>query len=335
MNQVSLTGNDLTIDSLFQIVNEEFSIGLSDATIQKVNKCRQVIEEILKSKRVVYGVNTGFGKFSEITIADDKIDDLQKNLVMSHATGVGEPLPADIVKLVYILKINSLAKGLSGIRLNVLQTLINMYHAAILPIIPSKGSVGASGDLAPLAHFSLVLLGMGEATLRGSNMPGSEAMNKAGIQPITLKAKEGLALLNGLQVSTAIACFAQRRIENLARIADVIGAMTLEGLKGTPTAFDDRIQKARGFQGQIEVGKILSTLLQNSEIRFSHKECRKVQDAYSLRCMPQVHGTVRETLRFTRSILETEINSCTDNPLIFMTGPLAATPAPAQFLSRR
>lgn len=312
-----LDGESLTIDRLFTILKNKDQIKLSDNAIDKVKKSRSVIEKIISEKKTVYGVNTGFGKFSDISIAEDKIDELQKNLVMSHATGIGEPLPEEIVRLIILLKINSLAKGFSGVRFELIQTLIEMYHAGIMPIIPAKGSVGASGDLAPLAHLTLVLIGMGEALFEGKRISGSQAMKKAGIPSLTLKAKEGLALLNGLQVSTAIACLALKQLENLAQTADIIGALTVDGLKGSMRAFDERIQKARGLPGQIEVGRILTRLLTDSEILESHQDCKKVQDAYSLRCMPQVHGAVRDAIHFARSILEIEINSCTDNPLIF------------------
>ena len=317
MSSFNLDGESLTLETLFDILDQEGKIELKEHAIENVKNGRTTIEKIIQEKRTVYGVNTGFGKFSEITIPENKIEELQYNLVVSHATGVGEPLTEDIVRLISILKINSLAKGFSGVRLEVIEKLIDMYHAGIIPVIPKKGSVGASGDLAPLAHYTLVLIGMGEAYYQGDRLSGQEAMKRAGIKPLVLKAKEGLALLNGLQVTTAIACLVFRRLRNLAKTADVIGALTTEGLKGTPSAFDGRIQKARGFPGQIHVGKVLTELLKDSEIRISHADCHKVQDAYSLRCMPQVHGSVRDALTFIQSMLEIEINSCTDNPLIF------------------
>jgi len=312
-----LDGKNLSLEQLFKGIDNHQKIQISEQAIEKVKKGRQVIEKIIAENKTVYGVNTGFGKFSEIAIPEDKIDELQRNLVLSHATGIGQPLAENVVKTIMVLKINSLVKGYSGIRLEVIQTLIDMYHAGISPIIPEKGSVGASGDLAPLAHLTLVMIGHGEAIFRGKRLPGKQAMAEAGIPIVTLKAKEGLALLNGLQVSTALACWALRKLENLVKTADIIGAMTVEGLKGTPSAFDERIQKARGIPGQIHVGHILTELLKDSEIRDSHQACPKVQDAYSLRCMPQVHGTVREAINFARSILSVEINSCTDNPLVF------------------
>lgn len=317
MESIFFDGESLTIDTLFQIIEQHLHITLSESAVTKIQQSRAVVENIIQEKKTIYGVNTGFGKFSDITIPDDKIDELQRNLVMSHATGVGNPLPEDIVRTIFLLKINSLAKGFSGVRLDVLDTLIEMVHTGIIPVIPAKGSVGASGDLAPLAHLALVLIGMGEALYQGRKLSGAEAMEKAGIPIISLKAKEGLALLNGLQVSTAIACHALKKLERLAISADIIGALTLDGLKGSKKAFDDRIQQARGIPGQIEVGKLVTALLKYSEILESHRDCKKVQDAYSLRCMPQVHGTVREAARFARSLLEIEINSCTDNPLIF------------------
>ncbi|MBD3288273.1 histidine ammonia-lyase [candidate division KSB1 bacterium] len=317
MSFYELDGENLTLDEFFRIVQQQEKIKLHPRAVENIEKGRTTIEKIIQEKRTVYGVNTGFGKFSEILIPEDKIEELQYNLVVSHATGVGEPLSEEIVRAISILKINSLAKGFSGVRLCLVEKLIEMYHAGIIPVIPAKGSVGASGDLAPLAHYTLVLLGMGEAFYRDERMPGADAMKMAGIKPLVLKAKEGLAMLNGLQVTAAIAGLAHRRLRNLARTADVIGALTTEGLKGTPSAFDDRIQRARGLPGQIQVGRALTELLKDSEIRSSHEDCHRVQDAYSLRCMPQVHGAVRDALSFIRSMLAIEINSCTDNPLIF------------------
>ena len=317
MNKLILNGKSLTLSDFVHIFDTPLEIELPPDAVTRINRGRETIENIIRSDQVVYGVNTGFGKFSEVRIPNDNIDELQKNLVMSHATGVGQPLSEDLVRAIYILKINSLAKGLSGVRLEVVQKLIDMYRAQIIPVVPEKGSVGASGDLAPLAHLSLVLIGSGEAFYKGERLPGAEAMKQAKIKPIVLKAKEGLALLNGLQVSTAIATKAFHCLCTLTRSADIIGALSLEGLKGTPKAFDPRIQKARGMHGQIMVGRRLTELIGGSEIRKSHENCPKVQDAYSLRCMPQVHGAVRDGMEFVRSILETEINSCTDNPLVF------------------
>jgi histidine ammonia-lyase len=317
MDRTVLDGDTLSLEQLFHALEAHSPVTISKAGIERIRKSRSVIETILREGRIVYGVNTGFGRFSDVTISDEKIDSLQKNLVMSHATAVGEPFDDEIVRTAILLKINSFAKGYSGIRQVVVDTLVRMYNEGVIPIVPSMGSVGASGDLAPLAHVSLVLLGMGEATFRGTVMTGRQAMEQAGIRPVTLKAKEGLALVNGLQVSTALACTAMRRLENLLQTANLIAAMTLDGLRGTTTAFDARIQKARGMPGQIEVGHMITALLRGSEIGKSHRDCEKVQDAYSLRCIPQVHGTVRDALAFVHSILEKEINSCTDNPLIF------------------
>jgi histidine ammonia-lyase len=312
-----LDGESLTLDQLFSIIKNRQKIGLTERAKANVLQSRMVVEKAIQEQRVVYGVNTGFGKFSDIHISNNNIEQLQYNLVVSHATGVGTELSEEVVRAIYLLKINSLAKGLSGVRLEVIEKLIAMYHAGIIPIVPSKGSVGASGDLAPLAHFTLVLIGMGEAFFHGQRMSGNQALKLAQIEISDLKAKEGLALLNGLQVSTALACFAFSRLNKLALTADIIGAMTLDGLKGSKKPFDDRIQQAGGLPGQIEVGRIVRKLLENSEILESHRDCKKIQDAYSLRCIPQVHGTVREVLAFAQSLLEKAINSCTDNPLVF------------------
>ena len=317
MKPLIIDGEHLTIGDVGLIAERGGLVRIAENAKKRVHKCRNVIEKVIKEGKIIYGVNTGFGKFSDVRIADDQLEQLQDNLVMSHAAGVGNPLPPEIVRAILLLKANTLVKGYSGCRLLIIERLLQMLQSNVLPVIPEKGSVGASGDLAPLAHLALVLIGMGEAYYNGKKMSGAEAMKAARLELIKLKAKEGLALLNGTQVSTAIAAIALLRLENLIKHADIIGVLSMEALMGTPVAFDERIHKVRGLSGQRKAAQNLSNLLRDSQIVESHKHCHKIQDAYSLRCMPQVHGAVREAAVFIRSILSVEINSATDNPLIF------------------
>src|SRR5262250_988736 len=295
-------------------------VSLSPDTLDRVEGARSFIEEIVARNEVVYGVNTGFGALSEVTIPAGELRELQLNLVRAHACGVGAPLPETVVRAMMLHRANVLAKGFSGCRQVVIETLIAMLNGGAHPVIPSRGSVGASGDLAPLAHLALVVIGEGEATFRGERMPGGEAMRRAGIQPLRLEAKEGLALLNGTQGMTAVGGLALLNATRLAEAADVIGAMTLEALRGTPVAFDEKIHSARPHPGQRASARLLRELIQDSEIRESHRDRAvdpRVQDAYALRCMPQVHGAVRDALEHARGIVDIEINGATDNPLVF------------------
>ena len=296
-------------------------VSLSPDALDRVERARSFIEEIVARNDVVYGVNTGFGALSEATIPAGELRELQLNLVRSHACGVGEPLPEAAVRAMILHRANVLAKGFSGCRPAVIETLIAMLNGGAHPVIPSRGSVGASGDLAPLAHLALVVVGEGEAIFRGERMTGGEAMRRAGIQPLRLEAKEGLALLNGTQGMTAVGGLALLNATRLAEAADVIGAMTLEALRGTPVAFDEKIHSARPHPGQRESARRLRELIEDSEIRESHRDRAvdpRVQDAYALRCMPQVHGAVSDALEHARGIVEVEINSATDNPLVFI-----------------
>jgi histidine ammonia-lyase len=277
-----------------------------------------LIEEILAAGHTVYGVNTGFGKLSDVRIPPEKLAELQFNLVRSHAGGVGSPLSEGESRAMLLLRANVLAKGFSGVRPALLELLVSLLNAGVHPVIPEKGSVGASGDLAPLAHLALVVIGEGEAFYRGERLPGGEALRRAGLQPMQLAAKEGLALLNGTQAMTAVGALAVARACRVTQLADLAGAMSLEALMGTPAAFDPRIQAARPHTGQIASAAHLVRLLADSEIRESHREHdKRVQDAYCLRCMPQVHGAVRDVLAHVASVLEIEAGSATDNPLIF------------------
>jgi histidine ammonia-lyase len=283
-----------------------------------VDASRQLIETILESGAAVYGVNTGFGKLSDVRIPGEHLSELQVNLVRSHACGLGRPLPEATVRAMLLMRANVLARGFSGVRRDVIEMLTSLLNRGVHPVVPEKGSVGASGDLAPLAHLALVLIGEGEAFYRGERMSGGEALRRAELTPLRLGAKEGLALLNGTQGMTAVASLALYEAQRLVRIADVAGAMSLEALRGTPSAFDPRIQEARPHRGQARAARHLTALLDRSEIRESHRaNDPRIQDAYCLRCMPQVHGAVRDALDHVTSIVEIETGSATDNPLVF------------------
>ncbi|HYL99057.1 MAG TPA: histidine ammonia-lyase [Blastocatellia bacterium] len=316
---IEIDGSSLTLEQVQAVAAGE-PVALSHQARPTVERARQVIENIVNRGEVVYGVNTGFGKLADVMIPANQLRDLQINLVRSHSCGVGEPLPEPIVRAMILLRANVLAKGFSGCRAVVIETLVGMLNAGVHPVIPSKGSVGASGDLAPLAHLAQVAIGEGEAIHLGEKMEGREALRRAGIEPLQLEAKEGVALLNGTQAMTAVGTLALLDAERLVDAADIAGAMSLEALKGTPVAFDEKIHAVRPHPGQIASARRLRRLIEGSEIRESHRDHAvdpRVQDAYALRCMPQVHGAVRDSLDHARRILEIEINSATDNPLVF------------------
>jgi histidine ammonia-lyase len=315
---IQLNGQPLTLEQINAVASNKETVSLSDEAREKIEASRRVIEEIIASGEIVYGVNTGFGKLSDVHVPHDQLKALQVNLVRSHSCGVGALLSEEEVRAMMLLRANVLAKGFSGVRAIVVETLVAMLNRGLHPVIPSKGSVGASGDLAPLAHLSLTAIGEGEAFYNETRMPSADALRRAEIEPLSLEAKEGLALTNGTQAMCAVGGLALYRAEKLTRLADVAGAMTLEALRGTPTAFDERIHNARPHKGQRAVAKHLLELLQESEIRESHLENDpRVQDAYSLRCMPQVHGAVRDALQHARNVIEIESGSATDNPLVF------------------
>lgn len=316
---MSIDGDSLTLRELEQVANEATSaVTLTADARARVARSRAVVEKAVQSRKVVYGVTTGFGRLSEVAIPHDKLADLQVNLIRSHACGVGPPLSRAETRAVTLLRANVLAKGFSGVRPELVQMLVELLNRGVHPVIPEQGSVGASGDLAPLSHLALVLIGEGEAEFQGEVMGGGEALRRAALQPLTLGAKEGLALNNGTQVQTGIGALVLCAAERLADSADVAGAISLEGLRGTPDAFHPALHRARPHPGQIASAARLRSLLQGSEIRESHRhDDPRVQDAYSLRCMPQVHGAFRNALGYVRSVLETEANSATDNPLIF------------------
>ncbi len=315
---IELKGQQLSLEEIAAVARGVETVSLAAVARDRMEASRQTVERILAEGRVVYGVNTGFGKLSDYAIPPEELRELQVNLVRSHSCGVGRPLPEEETRAMILLRANVLALGLSGARPVVAETLIAMLERGVHPLIPEKGSVGASGDLAPLSHLALALIGEGEAFYQGERLLGAEALRRAGIEPLSLEAKEGLALLNGTQALAAVGALALHRAARVTLAADVAGAMTLEALRGTPVAFDARIHRARPHRGQQEVAAHLLELLRESEIRESHRENDpRVQDAYSLRCMPQVHGATRDALWHARQAVEIETASATDNPLVF------------------
>lgn len=318
MNAFTLNPGTLTLAQLRQIWRNPLQLTLSDAAFTAINDSVACVEAIVAEGRTAYGINTGFGLLAQTRIATHDLENLQRSLVLSHAAGVGEPLDDDIVRLMMVLKINSLSRGYSGIRLSVIQALIGLVNAGVYPWIPAKGSVGASGDLAPLAHMSLTLLGEGKARYQGEWLPAREALQKAGLAPVTLAAKEGLALLNGTQASTAFALRGLFEAEDLFASAVVCGALTTEAVLGSRRPFDARIHEVRGQRGQIDAAALFRHVLTDtSAIAESHHNCDKVQDPYSLRCQPQVMGACLTQLRQAAEVLLVEANAVSDNPLVF------------------
>src|SRR5213596_1790184 len=315
---MQLNGQVLTLAEIASVALGDEAVQISAAARPRILASCKVIENIIARDEPVYGVSTGFGKLSDVSIPRDALCKLQLNLVRSHACGIGNPLSEPEVRAMMLLRANVLALGFSGIRLEIIDTLCELLNRRVSPVIPEKGSVGASGDLAPLAHLALSLIGEGEAFFRGERMESREALRRAGLKPVELQAKEGLALLNGTQAMHAVGGLALLRAKRLSRVADVAGAMSLEALKGTPAAFDPRLQDARPHPGQREVAKHLMSILEGSDIRRSHlKDDPRIQDAYSLRCMPQVHGAIRDALSHCENVLLIESGSATDNPLVF------------------
>ena len=322
MTTISIDGNTLSLENLYGLVfdHPQCQAEIPTASRERMSASRAVIDRLAESDAAVYGVNTGFGKLATTRISHDEIRHLQLNLVRSHACGVGEPLTSPATRAMLALRANALAKGFSGVRPIVADTLLAMLNRNVLPVIPSQGSVGASGDLAPLAHLALAAIGEGEAIFEGRRMTGAEALKAAGISPLVLQAKEGLALLNGTQAMLALLALALREAEIAADTADVAASLSLDALRGSPAAFDARIADARPHPGHALVARNLERLNRGSEIRESHRSSQKdprVQDPYSLRCIPQVHGAARDALAYVRATLSIELNSATDNPLVF------------------
>jgi len=321
MNRIQIDGETLTLDQLYAIALDGAEVELSPQARERMNASRAVVERLIESNAAVYGVNTGFGKMASVRISREQIRTLQTNLVRSHACGVGTPLSEPEVRAMLALRANAIAKGFSGVRPVVAETLCAMLNKCVHPVIPSQGSVGASGDLAPLAHLAQVAIGEGEVISPGRKIPGAEAMRTAGIAPLVLEAKEGLALLNGTQAMLALLALGLRDAEITADTADVAAALSLDALRGSPAAFDERIARVRPYAGHTISAKNLRRLNQGSAIRESHRAPEKdprVQDPYSLRCAPQVHGAARDALAQVRATISVELNSATDNPLVFV-----------------
>jgi len=314
---VSLDGTRLSLHDTHLIAALDAPVAISPHAIEAMQRSRAVVERLAAGDAPVYAVNTGVGLLADVRVPAEQLEQLQRNVVRSHAVGVGDPLGRAEVRAMMLIRANVLAKGFSGIRPLVAERLCDLLNRGVTPVVPSQGSVGASGDLAPLAHIALVLIGEGEAEYQGNRLSGAEALVRAGIEPIVLASKEGISLVNGTQAMLAVGCLELLQAETLALAADTVCAMSLDGLRGTPRAFDPRVHEVRPHPGQVASAANLARLLEGSEIRESHITCRRVQDAYSLRCAPQVHGAVRDSLAAARRCFQIELNSVTDNPLVF------------------
>jgi histidine ammonia-lyase len=316
LESLFIDGNSLTTEQVLAVARKNVPVHLSVAGKANILKSRKAVEKIVLEGLTVYGVTTGFGKFSEVTVSREDCNALQKNIIMSHAGGVGEPLPREAVRAMMLLRANSLAKGYSGVRLEVVQLLLDMLNLGIHPVVPRKGSVGASGDLVPLAHIALAMIGLGKVEYRGRVIPAEEAFKLNRLKPVTLAAKEGLALINGTQYMSALGCLATAEALELLKAASIAAAMTFEAMEGIPSAFDPRVHEVRPHAGQKSCALVMRRLLEGSDL-FTRTKQKRVQDAYTLRCIPQVHGASLDAVRHVKDILETEINSATDNPLVF------------------
>jgi histidine ammonia-lyase len=321
MKSILLDGEHLTLDDVVAVACaperlDSLEVELSEEAWEKVRRAEQAVQHLLTQGEIVYGVTTGFGAFKDRLIPPEQVAQLQRNILMSHAVGVGPALDVAATRAMMLVRANTLAKGHSGIREQTLKLLLAMLNRAVYPVIPSQGSLGASGDLAPLAHMALPLIGMGEATYLGERLPGAEALARAGLEPVTLGAKEGLALTNGTALMTAIGVLVTCQAENLSCTADLAGCLCLEALHGTPSAFDHRIHAARPHPRQVECAAFLRQLIKGSTFTRAFDPLH-IQDAYTLRCIPQVHGAVRDAILYARWVLNIELNSATDNPLLF------------------
>ena len=316
LNKVIITGNTLTLEDLFKVCRKFAHVELSDSAKEKILISRKIVDDLVENEDVVYGITTGFGKFSDISISKDESRLLQKNLIITHAVGAGKPFTTEIVRGIILLRINNLAKGYSGAKLETIQTMIEMLNKRVHPIIPEKGSLGASGDLAPLSHMVLPMIGLGEAEYNGKILPGDVAMEKANIPVIELTSKEGLALINGTSVMTSVGALTVYDAINLIKVSDIAAALSFEAHNGVVNAFDNKVHEVRPHKGQIDTAKILLNLLQESNMTTKQGEIR-VQDAYSLRCIPQVHGASKDAINYIKDKVNIEINSVTDNPIIF------------------
>ncbi|MFW9810954.1 MAG: histidine ammonia-lyase [Candidatus Thorarchaeota archaeon] len=314
---VMVDGESLTLEDVVQVARYNEPVLLHESTIPRIKSSRAVVEAAIKEGKVVYGINTGFGDLSDVCISSVDLAKLQVNLIRSHSVGVGDPFPVEVVRGMMLLRANALAKGYSGVRLEVISTLIELLNKDVTPVVPQQGSVGSSGDLAPLAHMALVMIGEGEAVYKGDRMDGAKALKKAGIRSLELQAKEGVALINGTQPMASVGAITVYDAFDTVKDAMIAAAMSLEALRGTRVAFDERIHTIRPHEGQTDVAVAMRVLLPDSEINKSHADCGVVQDAYSLRCIPQVIGATLDTIRYVQSVIETELNSATDNPLVF------------------
>lgn len=317
MNKLVIDGESLVIRDVVRVARENYFVEIAEEAKAKINKARAYVDELVERDAVVYGITTGFGKFSDVSITKEDTKKLQRNLIVSHACNVGDPLAEEVVRGIMLIRCNALAKGFSGIRLSTVQTLIDMLNAGVHPVVPEKGSLGASGDLSPLAHIILVLMGEGEAFYKGEKMTGKEAMAKAGITTVELISKEGLALINGTPIMGSIGALAVYDANNLMKTADIVSSMTLEALRGITDAFDSKIHTARGQKGQIITARNVLRIVGDSKLTTKQGEVR-VQDAYSLRCIPQIHGATRDAIKYVEDIISIELNAATDNPLIFV-----------------
>ena len=317
LQMILLDGHSLTLNDLVAIAHAGAPVGLTDAACERVRAARRVVDDRAAGNEPIYGVNTGFGNFAEVAIPSESLATLQVNLLRSHAAGVGEPLPLPVVRAMTALRANVLSKGYSGIRLETLQLVVELLNRQVVAVVPARGSVGASGDLAPLAHLALVLIGEGDAWHEGRCEPGRATLRRAGLEPVTLAPKEGLALINGTQASTALLGLTLAGAERLARAADIAAALSIDGLRGSAHPFEARIHRARGFSGQAVSAANLTALIEGSGINASHANCGRVQDAYSMRCAPQVHGAARDAFAFAHQVFDAEANAATDNPMVF------------------
>ena len=317
MNKVRIDGNSLTLEEFVEVARNQAQVELTEESIAKIEKARALVDRFVDEDKVVYGITTGFGKFSDVVITGEETKTLQRNLIVSHACGVGEELDEEVARGIMLLRVNALSKGFSGARLSTINTLVEMLNKGVHPIIPEKGSLGSSGDLAPLSHMVLVMIGEGKAIYKGERLSGKDAMDKAGIATIELTAKEGLALINGTQVMTSIGALTIFDAINLSKTADIAAALTVAALNGITDAFDKKVHIVRNQTGQMKTGKNLLTLLEGSSMTTRQGELR-VQDAYSLRCTPQVHGASKDALEYVKEKVELEMNAATDNPLIFV-----------------
>jgi len=317
MKSISLGFDGLILEDLMAVARDGVQVKLTEGAAKRIRATRRLVDKWVEDEKTIYGITTGFGALSDVVISKKDTRRLQENILMSHSAGVGEPLDEETVRAIMTLRIKDLARGHSGIRLETVQHLVALLNRGVCPVIPAKGSVGASGDLAPLAHLALVLLGLGEAFYKGQRMSGGHVLSKCGLTPVQLESGEGLALVNGTQVMTAIGARAVYDAVRLSKMTDIAAAMSLEVLMGSRTEFDKRIHQIRPHPGQAAVADNMERIIRNSEIITSHKDCSRIQDAYTLRCSPQVHGATKDAVSYCRTVIETEMNSSTNNPLIF------------------